>query len=115
MYGRRPVFALPPYVTVVGESHVGVNCVVCNRSHRVRIRFIARPGHNTEIAVLRIDGVQTAIANSHPTDVVSNGGHLPALEMRGRNEHSEIRLAACTGECRGNVMFAPFRRLYAED
>src|SRR5205814_9259987 len=98
MYGRRPVFALPPYVTVVGESHVGINCVVSDRSHRVWIRFIARPGHHTEIAVLRIDGVQTAIANSHTADVVSNRRHLPAFEMRELNAHCETRLASCARE-----------------
>src|SRR5260370_5516735 len=98
MCGRRAVFALPPYVAVIGESHVGVNCVVCDRSHRVRIRFVTRPGHDTEIAVLRIDRVQTAVANSHPVDVVPNSGHFPTLVMRGWEEHREIRLAACTGE-----------------
>ena len=115
MYGRRPIFALPPYVTVVGESHVGINCVVRDRSHRVWIRFIARPGHHTEIAVLRIDGVQTAIANSHPADVVSNRGHLPAFEMRGWNEHCEIRLAACAWECSSDIVFAPFGRFHAKN
>src|SRR5438045_8507942 len=115
MYGRRPIFALPPYVTVVGESHVGINCVVRDRSHRVWIRFIACPGHHTEIAVLRIDGVQTAIANSHPADVVSTRGHLPAFEMRGWNEHCEIRLATCAWECSSHMVCTPFRACHANN
>src|SRR5215510_5116015 len=98
MCGRFAILALPPYVAVVSESHVGINCVVRDRSHCVGIRSIARSGHDSEIAVLWIDRVKTAIANSHPADVVTNRGHLPAFEMRGRNEHREIRLATCAGE-----------------
>src|SRR5512132_3329148 len=113
MWGRRAVFALPPYVAVVGESHVGINCVVRDRSHRIRIRFIARPRHYTEMAVVWIDRVQTAIANSHPADVIPNRGHLPAFEMRGRNKHREIRLAAGAGECSSYVVFSPFKRFHA--
>src|SRR5882672_1499664 len=107
MCGRFAIFALPPYVAVVGESHVGINCVVRYRSHRVRIRFMTRSGHDAEIAVLWINRVQTAVANSHPADVVPNRRHLPALEMRGRNEHREIGLTACAGECSSYVVFAP--------
>src|SRR5262249_14855360 len=55
MYGRCAIFALPPYVAVVGEGHVGINCVVRDRSHRVRIRFVARSWYDPEIPVLRID------------------------------------------------------------
>src|SRR5437016_13955788 len=93
----RAVFALPPYVTVVSERHVGINCVMRDRSHRVRIRLIARPGHDPEIAVLRINRVQAAVADSHPADIIPNSRHIPAFEMRGWNKHRSIRSASSPG------------------
>ena len=109
------IFALPPHVAVISERDVGVKRVVRDRSHRVWIRFVARARHDAEITVLGIYGVQPAISNLHPRDVVADGRHLPALEMIRRNEHGEIRFAAGAWESSGNVMFFSFRRFHAQD
>ena len=37
MRGRRSVFSFPPSVAVISERDVGVNCVVLNRAHGVRV------------------------------------------------------------------------------
>ena len=115
MRRRGTIFALPPHVTIVGERHVRVNCVVRDRSHRVGIRFVARARHNAEVTVLRINRVQPAIANSHPGDVVTDRRYFPAFEMCGRDKHREIGLAACAGECRSYVVLATFGRFHAEN
>src|SRR6058998_184614 len=72
-------------------------------------------GCRFEIAVLGINGVQPAISNLHPRDVIANSRHLPAFEMFGWNEHGEIGFAARAGERRGHIMFFSFRGFHAED
>ena len=59
---RRAILAFPPDIAVVRQRDVGVKRVALDRFHRVRVRFVARPRHDAEIAVLRIDRLQTAVA-----------------------------------------------------
>ena len=80
-----------------------------DRFHRIRVRFITRPRHNPEVAVLRVDSIQSAIADLHPGDVVTHGRHFPPREMFRRNEHGEIGFAARAGERRRHIMLAAFR------
>ena len=114
--GGGAIFAFPPDIAVVGQRDIGVERVALDRFHRVRIRFVTGPGNHAEIAVLRIDGVEPAIlADLHPGDVVADRRDLPALEMGGRNEHGEIRLAARARKRRRDVMFSAFRRFDSEN
>src|SRR5213082_896463 len=113
---RRAVFPFPPDIALIGECDVCEERVVLNRLHRVRIRFVTRPGHDAEISVLGIDRVKPSVrADLHPGDVVADRGDLPAFEMRGRNEHREICFAAGARERRGNVMLSAFGRFHSEN
>src|SRR5213079_2430795 len=64
--------------------------------------------------VLRIDRIQTAIADLHPGDVVAHGSDFPAFKMFRRNEHGEVRFAASARERRHYIMFAAFGGFDAE-
>ena len=115
MFRRWSVFAFPPNVTVIGQRDVRIKRIVFDRFHRVRIRFVTRARHDTEVAVFGIDGGQAAVANLHPGDVVAHRCYFPAGEMFRRNEHGEISLTARAGESGRDVMLAPFRRFDAEN
>ena len=115
MLRRRAVFAFPPNVTVIGKRDIGIERIALDRFHGVRVRFVTRSRHDAEVAVLRIDRIQAAIANLHPSDVVAHRCHFPAFEMFRRNKHGEIGFAACARECRRHVMFAAFGRFHPED
>ena len=53
--------ALPPDVTVLGKSNVGVNAVGVQASHGVVVGLVGRAGSDTEEASLGVDGVETTV------------------------------------------------------
>ena len=115
MLRRRAIFSFPPNVVVISERDIGIKRVVLDRFHRVRIRFVTRAGNYAEITVLGIHSEQTPVANFHPRDVIADGRHFPAIEVRGRNQHCEIGFAAGAGERGSDVMFSSFGRFNAEN
>src|SRR5439155_26112162 len=58
---------------------------------------------------------QTAVANLHPGNVVTDRRDFPAGEMFRRNQNREIRFAARAREGSCDVMFLPGRRFDAEN
>ncbi len=102
---RRLAHALPPHVAVVGQRHVGEDDVARQTRHAVGIGQRVGAGCDTKIARLRVDRVQAPVRPGlDPRDVVTDGGHLPALEALGRHKHGEVGLAAGAGEGGGNVV-----------
>ena len=79
-----------------------------DRSHRIGIRFHTSAGSHTKETGLGVDGVQPAIFSEfHPCDVVADCLHFPAGDSR--NEHRQIRLAACRGKRAGHVLHFALR------
>src|SRR5204863_154483 len=74
-----------------------------------------RPRNYAEITVLGIHSEQTPVANFHPRDVIANGRHFPAVEVRGGNQHCEIGFAAGAGKRGSDVMFSSLGRFNADN
>ena len=84
----------------------------------VGVGFLVGAGSHAEEAVLRVDGIQTAVvANVHPGDIVAHRPHLVALLgiHFGRDEHGQVGFAAGRGERGGDVVHVALRILDAED
>ena len=109
------ILSFPPDVAVIGQRDVGIERVVRDRFHGIRVRFEIRARDNPEVAVLGIDGVQAPIADLHPCDVVADSGDFPAFEMFRRNQHGKICLAARARECRDHIMFSALGGFDAEN
>src|SRR4029453_810030 len=75
-----------------------------------------RPWHDTEVAILGINRVETTVVSYlHPGDVVPDGGDLPSGKMSRRDEHRKIGFPARARESGGDVMLFPFRRLDSQN
>src|SRR5438046_3168761 len=73
-------------------------------SGTVRVRPRTGPRRKAEVALLGIDGPETAVGpDVQPGDVLADRVHLPALVLQRRLEHGQVGLAASAGEGRGHV------------
>lgn len=85
-FGRWGIIVpFPPHRAIGLECHVGVNRVVRDGRHRIRIGLGVGPWGHTEITRLGIDGPQASVrTRPHPGDVIAHGPNLPTLEtLRG--------------------------------
>ena len=83
-----------------------------------RLGTLTRAGGDAEEAVFRVHGPETAVrSDAQPGNVVADGPALPALfaVALGRDEHGEIRLAACGRERTRHIAHLTLRVLDAEN
>ena len=117
--GRLLGHALPPDGHIVLIEHdVGEDGVSARGRERVRVGFFARAGGDAEEAVFRVHGPETAVrSDAQPGNVVADGPALPAVfaVALGRDEHGEIRLAACGRERTRHIAHLTLRVLDAEN
>ena len=115
LFGRSLGHSLPPDAAVGfavgadGEGDVGEDAVAAQGRHGVGVGALAGAGSDAEESSLGVDatefagGIGLGLRYPDPGDVVADGGDLPALEARRRDEHGEVGLAAGRGECGGDV------------
>ena len=102
---RRVVVTLPPWRPIGAERDVGVDGVLLDHLHGVRIGLAAGPRDHAEEPGLGIDGPEAAVvALAQPGDVVAHRPHFPARLGGGRDEHGEVGLPARAGEGAGDVV-----------
>ena len=100
--------SLPPDVTVRCEGAIGEDRISRHRVHRIGIRFHPGARSHTKETRLRVDGVEPAIlAEFHPGNVIADRLHFPAGHRR--NDHRQVRLAACGRERARNVLHFTLR------
>ncbi len=116
LFWHFAVHAFPPWSVVLLQCDIGVDGVLADRSHRVRIRLGAGPRNNAEETGLRVDRVKPAVLPiAHPGDIVAHGPDLVIFEQVGGDQHRQVRLAARARKSRRDVGHVALGAFDAED
>jgi hypothetical protein len=113
--GGRVGHAFPPHIAVVGQRHVREDHIALQAGHAVEVGLVVGARRNAEIASLRIDRIEATIRTRlDPGDVITDRGHLPAVQASRRDQHGEVGLATSAGESGGDVVLLAFGRGHAQ-
>ena len=110
--------AFPPHITIVGQRDIRKDGVAKDGIHGHGVAVVGGAGSNAEETGFGVDGVEIAIgAGLDPGDVVADTGDFPSflLDLRRRDEHGEVCLAAGAGEGGGDVALFPLGVFDGED
>ena len=109
-------FLFPPGIVVGGDADVREDRVLADHVVGVAVRLRVRARHDAEVARFGIDRAQLpARIEVHPGDVVAERPDFPALLAGRRDQHREIRLAACRRKRAREVVGVAGRALHADD
>ena len=93
------VHAFPPDVAVIGQCDIGEDDILVQAGHAVGVGVEVGAGGHAKVTGFGVDGIQLAVTvRFDPSDIVADGGDLPAIKANGWHQHGKVGLAAGAGE-----------------